>query len=253
MPRLTVIASGKGGVGKTCLAIGLAQGLAEGGARTALVDGDLGLANVDVQLGVTPARDLGHVLAGACTVEQALTPHPAGFALLPGRSGAAGLAALGGAGLDRLVGLLRALPVEEVVLDLGAGLAPAQRRLAAAADVLLVVVTEEPTALTDAYAVLKLHRQDSRGANGGGRAALVANMVQGAAQAARVHGALDAACRNFLGAGVPLLGFIRRDAKVPAAIRAQAPLLTRHPTSPAAEDLRALAAALRGLPLGKAA
>jgi len=244
MTRLTVIASGKGGVGKTCLAIGLAQALAEGGARVALVDGDLGLANVDVQLGLTPARDLGHVLTGACTAEAALTPHPAGFFLLPGRSGAAGLAALGAAGLDRLVALLRALPAEEVVLDLGAGLAPAQRRLAAAADRLLVVVTEEPTALTDAYAVLKLHRQD-----GGGPAALVANMVPGAGQAARVHGALDAACRNFLGEGVPLLGFVRRDPKVPAAIRAQAPLLTRHPTSPAAQDLRGLAAALRRTPL----
>lgn len=248
MTRLTVIASGKGGVGKTCLAIGLAQALAEGGARTALVDGDLGLANVDVQLGLTPARDLGHVLTGACTAEEALTPHPAGFALLPGRSGAAGLAALGPAGLDRMVALLRALPAQEVVLDLGAGLAPAQRRLAAAADMLLVVVTEEPTALTDAYAVLKLHRQD-----GGGRAALVVNMVPGAPQAARVHGALDGACRHFLGAGVPLLGHVRRDAKVPAAIRAQAPLLTRHPDSAAAADLRALAAALRATPLGKAA
>lgn len=246
MTRLTVIASGKGGVGKTCLAIGLAQALAEGGARTALVDGDLGLANVDVQLGVTPTRDLGHVLTGACTAAEALTPHPAGFALLPGRSGAAGLASLGAEGLDRMVGLLRALPVEEVVLDLGAGLSLAQRRLAAAADMLLVVVTEEPTALTDAYAVLKLHRAD-----GGARATLVANMVQGPAQAARVHGALDQACRHFLGAGVPLLGHVRRDPKMPAAIRAQAPLLTRHPTSPAAQDLRTLAAVLRATPLGK--
>jgi flagellar biosynthesis protein FlhG len=248
MTRLTVIASGKGGVGKTCLAIGLAQALAEEGARVALVDGDLGLANVDVQLGLTPVRDLGHVLSGACTAEEALTPHPAGFALLPGRSGAAGLAALGAAGLDRLVALLRALPVEEVVLDLGAGLAPAQRHLAAAADLLLVVVTEEPTALTDAYAVLKLHRAD-----GGGQAAVVANMVAGPPQAARVHGALDGACRHFLGAGVALLGAVRRDAKVPAAIRAQAPLLTRHRDSPAAQDLRRLAAALRGVPLPKRA
>lgn len=249
MTRLTVIASGKGGVGKTCLAIGLAQALAGCGARVALVDGDLGLANVDVQLGLNPRRDLGDVLTGNYAPEAVLIPHEAGFSILPGRSGAAGLAALENTTLDRLVGLLRALPMDEVVLDLGAGLAPAQRRLAAAADQLLVIVTEEPTSLTDAYAVLKLHRQDG----GRGQAALVANMVTGAAQAARVHGALDAACRNFLGAGVPLLGVVRRDPKVPAAIRAQSPLLTRHPTSPAAEDLRSLAASLRALPLRGAA
>jgi flagellar biosynthesis protein FlhG len=245
MTRLVVIASGKGGVGKTCLAIGLAQALAERRRRVALVDGDLGLANVDVQLGLDPKRDLGDVLAGACAPEEALIAHPAGFAVLPGRSGAAGLAALDDAALARAVTMLRALPAEEVVLDLGAGIGRAQRRLAAAADRLLVVVTEEPTSLTDAYAVLKLHRQDS----GPGRAEVVVNLAAGTPQAARVHATLDAACRNFLGRGVGFAGAVRRDARVPAAIRAQVPLLTRHPATPAAEDLRALAAGLEAPPL----
>ncbi|MCU0946406.1 MAG: cobyrinic acid a,c-diamide synthase, partial [Rubritepida sp.] len=143
------------------------------------------------------------------------------------------------------VRVLRSLPAEEVVLDLGAGIGRVQRRLAAAADRLLVVVTEEPTSLTDAYAVLKLHRQDA----GAGQASVVVNLAANPAQAARVHGALDAACRNFLGRGVPMAGAVRRDAKVPAAIRAQVPLLTRHPACPAAEDLRAIAALLDAPPL----
>ncbi|MDB5413144.1 MAG: putative flagellar biosynthesis protein FlhG [Rubritepida sp.] len=238
--RLIAIASGKGGVGKTCLAIGLAQALAEAGRVVLLVDGDLGLANVDVQLGLDPRLDLGDVLAGRCTAAQATITHPAGFGVLPGRSGSAALAALEGAGLAQLVALLRGADADDVVLDLGAGLGAAQRRLAAVADLLLVVASEEPTSLTDAYAVLKLHRRDAPE----GRAGVLVNMVAQHSQALRVHAALDAACRGFLGAGVPLLGAVRRDVKVPAAIRAQTPLLTRHPNCPAAEDLRTLAQAL---------
>lgn len=244
--RLITVASGKGGVGKTCLAIGLAQALAASGRSVLLVDGDLGLANVDVQLGLDPVRDLGDVLAGQCSLGAAVIRHAAGFGVLPGRSGSAALAALDGERLEQLVALLRAAPAEDVVLDLGAGLGAPQRRLAAVADLLLVVATEEPTSLTDAYAVLKLHRRDAPS----GQAGVVVNMVGQAGQAQRVHAALDSACRGFLGAGVPLWGAIRRDPKVPAAIRAQTPLLTRHPSSPAAEDLRRLAQTLPA-PLAK--
>ena len=177
-------------------------------------------------------------LAGRVSAAQALIAHPAGFSVLAGRSGDGRLAS--GEGLAALLGLLRRLPGEDVLLDLGAGLGPVQRGLAAAADLLLVIATEEPTSLTDAYAVLKLHRRDAPA----GEAGLVVNMASGAAQAQRVHATLDAACRGFLGAGVALFGTIRRDPHVPAAIRAQQPLLTRHPGTPAAEDLRALAARL---------
>lgn len=237
---LIAMASGKGGVGKTCLAIGLAQALAEAGQRALLVDADLGLANVDVQLGLDPLRDLGDVLAGRCAMANAVLRHAGGFDVLPGRSGSAALAALDGAALSGFAAQLRGLGADAVVLDLGAGIGPAQRGLAALADLLIVVATEEPTSLTDAYAVLKLHRRDAPC----GRAALLVNM---AVQPARVHAALDAACRGFLGRGLPLLGAIRRDPRVPAAIRAQMPLLTRHPNTPAAEDLRVLVTALHAL------
>lgn len=234
---LIAIASGKGGVGKTFIAIGLAQALAERGHAVTLVDGDVGLANVDVQLGLDPQCNLGDVLAGRRTLKATLMRHSAGFDVLPGHSGAPGLDA---AALGRFLVLLRGMQGQLVVLDLGAGIGAAQRGLAAASDLLIVVANEEPTSLTDAYAVLKLHRRDAPQ----GRAGLLVNM---AGQAARVHAALDAACRGFLGTTLPLLGAIRRDAKVPAAIRAQMPLLTRHPNTPAAEDLRGLAATLAEL------
>ncbi|NKC29829.1 nucleotide-binding protein [Falsiroseomonas selenitidurans] len=239
--RIIAVASGKGGVGKTWLSITLAHALAEAGRRAVLMDADLGLANADVQLGLNPARDLAAVLAGAAA-EDAAQPLPAGFHLLAGRSGSGALAGLSGAGLDAALDLPRRLATrfQEVVVDLGAGVEAPQRRLAALADVLLVVATEEPTSLTDAYAVLKLHAKDAPG----GVARLVVNLAGTAAGGQRTHATLEAATRRFLARGLDLAGVVRRDSKVPDAIRHQTPLLTRHPGSIAAQDVRALA---RGL------
>ena len=241
--RIIAIASGKGGVGKTWFAITLSQALARQGGSVLLVDADLGLANVDVQLGFQPAQDLSSVLAGRAPVEAAAVRHPAaGFDILAGRSGSGALAGLGGPALDAMLAMIARAAGRwgHVVVDLGAGLEAPQRRIAAAADTLLVIATDEPTSLTDAYAVLKLHAQDRPG----GDARIVVNLAADAASGARTHATLARAAGTFLKRDIPLAGVVRRDAKVRDTIRHQTPLLTRHPTSAAAQDVEAVA---RGL------
>lgn len=242
-PTVIAIASGKGGVGKTWFAITLAQALARRGLRVLLFDGDLGLANVDVQLGLTPSHDLGAVLARTVPLSRAVTRHEAGgFDVLAGRSGSGALAEMNPAALDSTLAGLRAQATgyHVVLLDLGAGVERAVRRMAASADMLLVLATDEPTSLTDAYAVLKLFHTDRPD----GDARLVINQATTRTAGERTYATLLRACVTFLRREPKLAGIIRRDDRVRDAIRRQTPLLTRHPTCPAALDVEATAETL---------
>ena len=236
MHNVISVASGKGGVGKTWFSITLAETLAKRGARVLLFDADLGLANVDVQLGLTPRRDLGGVLQGRLGLGQAVTPYDdGGFDILAGRSGTGTLAQipppkLAGLGSD-LSGL--AQEYDHVILDLGAGIDRVVRQIACWAGTSLVVTTADPTSLTDAYAYVKVMHQadpeiDMR---------IVVNQADTKRDGERTFQSLAKACNNFLGFQPQLLGVIRRDRKVADAIRAQTGLLSRHPSSDAATDV----------------
>ncbi len=238
--NLIAIASGKGGVGKTWLSITLCHALARAGQRTLLFDGDLGLANVDIQLGLTPPNDLGGVLAGRHGLGEAVFAfEEGGFDIIAGRSGSGSLASLAP---DRLAALSAELAdlaprYQRVVLDLGAGVERTVRQLAARAGTCLVISTDEPTSMTDAYAFIKLMllqkpRADLR---------VVINMAASAHEGERTYTTLRKACESFLKTVPPLAGIIRRDAKIKEAIRHQSPLLVRHPSSEAAADVEALA------------
>ena len=244
--RSIAVASGKGGVGKTWFAITLAHALARTGHKVLLLDGDLGLANVDIQLGLLPAHDLGSVIAGQCRLADAVIHHACGFDILAGRSGSGALAALDDAAIDTMLAALHvaATSYDHIVLDLGAGIDRTTRRLARFADLLLVLATEEPTSLTDAYAVLKLHHADRATHAAPSQARIVVNQASTAAAGQRTYATLARACTAFLGHTPPLAGIIRRDDRVRDAIRRQTPLLQRHPNSPAAADVEQVARAV---------
>jgi flagellar biosynthesis protein FlhG len=241
-PRFIAIASGKGGVGKTWLAITLSHALIRVGRRVLLFDADLGLANVDVQLGLTPRTDLGSVLSGRTNVAGAVTRHEAtGLDVLAGLSGSGTLSGLPAGRLESLLGQLReeTSAYDAVMLDLSAGIDKNVRLIAAWADQLLVVATDEPTSLTDAYAVLKLQTIDRPD----GDVRIVVNQARSTAAGQQTYATLRRACAVFLHREPPLAGVIRHDPKVRDAIRHQTSLLLRHPNCAAAQDVEALAKA----------
>ncbi|HUY69366.1 MAG TPA: MinD/ParA family protein [Alphaproteobacteria bacterium] len=243
--NMIAIASGKGGVGKTWLAVTLCHALAKRGEHVLLFDGDLGLANVDIQLGLTPKHDLGAVIDGTASLPGVVTPFKeGGFDIIAGRSGSGSLATLPTQKLSDLRNDLIALArnYDRAVVDLGAGVDRAVRQMAGPAAVTYVVVTDEPTSLTDAYAFIKL----ARAANPKADLRVIVNMAASVSEGQKTYETICKASETFLNYTPPLTGIVRRDPKVRDAIRAQTPLLTRSPASDAAKDVEAIAGRIAG-------
>jgi flagellar biosynthesis protein FlhG len=241
--NLFAIASGKGGVGKTWFSCTLAHALAQAGKRVLLFDGDLGLANIDVQLGVMPRRDLGTVLSGRTTLAEAKTHYPeGGFDIIAGRSGTGSLAHVAPSRLAVLRHDLNLLAASYdcVLMDMGAGIERMIRSFTSQARACFVLTTDEPTAITDAYAFIKVTAMERPDAD----IRVVVNMATSLKEGERTYNVLLRACREFLKLEPSLGGVIRRDSYVRESIRKQASLLTRFPNSDAAADIEAIAAQL---------
>ncbi len=248
---IITVASGKGGVGKTFMAITLASALAKSGKRTLLVDGDLGLANVDVQLGIAPETDLAAVAAGWVELQDAVIAVDGGadgegFDVLPGRSGSGALAELPAEEVSRLAAGLSALALQYdfVVLDLGAGIEASCMRLARSGDKALIVITDDPSSMTDAYAFIKV----LRGYAPNVEPLIAINQADTRAAGQRTYEAIARACNTFLGFRPRLGGIVMRDPKVRDAIRRQKTLISTDPQAQPVQDVIAISQMLMGQP-----
>jgi len=242
--NIIAIASGKGGVGKTWISSTMAHVFANSGRKALLFDGDIGLANVDVQLGLSPDIDLSDVFSGKATLAQAVTHYPDGnFDIIAGRSGSGSLAALRTEKIESLRAELEALAksYDVVLLDLGAGVEQQVQALAKLAKKCMIIVTDEPTSLTDAYAFIKILRMQT---NAIPDIQIIVNMAENSRKGMKTFGALKNACENFLKFAPKLAGIIRRDPKVKKAIQSQKPLLTLSGKTVAAADIAAIAVKL---------
>lgn len=240
--NIIAIASGKGGVGKTWLSITLAHLFARSGRRALLFDADIGLANVDVQLGLTPKKDLGNVFDGKDSLEDVIMHYHGGFDILAGRSGSTRMASVSLNSLTRIKDQINILSkgYDIVILDLGAGIEQYVQFMASIAGRCIVVITDEPTSLTDAYAFIKLCTTKLQNP----LINIIVNQAASQKEGERTFMALSKACENFLKIRPALLGIIRKDNKVRDAIRAQSSLIEKAPHTLAATDAAAISVKL---------
>jgi flagellar biosynthesis protein FlhG len=237
--KVLAVSGGKGGVGKTNIAANLAIAMAQLGRRVMLLDADLGLANVDVLLGLQPRYTLADVLGGQRSLAEVVLTGPAGIRVVPGASGLAGLARLGPAEHAGIINAFSELTeaLDVLVVDTAAGITDGVLRFCAAASEVLVVVCDEPTSLTDAYALIKVLSTE----HGVTRFRIVTNMTHQGGDGRQLFEKLLRVTERFLDVSLDHAGSLPYDDRVWRAVQLQAPFVTAFPTSLAATALKRLA------------
>lgn len=248
--RVIAITSGKGGVGKTNASTNLALALGELGQKVLLMDADLGLSNVDVLLGLSPDRDLADVVEGKLPLQDILMPVTPQVSVIPAASGVAKMADLTHAQLANLVAAFDALPEtpDTLIVDTAAGISRDVQQFCSAAQEVVVVVTPDPSSLTDAYALMKVMGRE----HGIERFHLLANRVGNVDEGRQLFGRISETCLRFLDTQIRWLGAIPEDRMLQRAVQQRRPVTLAFPGSAAATGFRDAARQINQWPLQQA-
>ena len=244
--QVIAISGGKGGVGKTNVSINLAVSLAEIGRKVMVLDGDLGLANIDVVLGLHPKYDLSHVLRGEKDLDEIIVVGPHGVRLVPGASGIQHMAELSPA---EHAGIISAFSqsgadIDTLIVDTAAGISDTVISFTRAAQEVIVVVCDEPASITDAYAIIKLLNKEY----GSSRFRILANMVRTPQEGRDLYNKMCAVTDRYLDVMLSFMGAVPYDENLKKAVKSQKPVVTAFPRSKAAQAFKNLARKVESWP-----
>ena len=237
--KILAVTSGKGGVGKTNFSVNLSILLAKKGKKVALVDLDFGLANIDILLNINAPYSLEHLIKGQKTLEDVIACGPAGISVIPGGSGLSSLTELTDSQREFFLNNFYqlAMDYDYVIFDTAAGISNNVIKFVLAADEVIVVTTEEPTAITDAYALIKVLSKKRRDINFN----FVVNMVKNKAKAKVTFEKIRNVVKRFLNIDIKNAGYILFDSNVREAVMKRKSFAIHYPFSPAAKSIRDVA------------
>jgi flagellar biosynthesis protein FlhG len=238
-PQIIAVTSGKGGVGKTNVVANLSVSLSEMGKKVVVLDADFGLANLDVLLGLTPRYHLGHVLFGNKTLTEIMVPGPKGIRIIPASSGLQRMSELTLAQRNHLVESFTNLDIDTdyFIIDTAAGISRNVIHFLLASQKVIVVSAPEPTAIVDAYAVIKIILAEEHEKS----IQVLINSADNRDDAYEVFCQINSVVKRFLNREVDYLGHVERDSHVPQAVRSQMLVAHRFPNAPASQCFRELA------------
>ena len=241
--RVITITSGKGGVGKSNFTVNLGLELCKKNKKAVIIDADFGLANIEVLFGMTPQKSLLNVLNGENTIEEVIVEAPGGLKFISGGSGFADLSTLTNRQLEYLIQTFSYLDeiADIILIDTGAGVSNQVINLVKASKETIIVTTPEPTALTDAYVIIKMIKDAKFSLP---EMSIVINRVDNKKEGEDIYVKLNRVSHRFLGVELKLLGYIPSDDLLVKSVKQQKPVTTLYPGAPSSKSIVRIASAV---------